>query len=131
MVGRNPRFQIAITIVEILEKKYPNSLTYKELEKEVNLRYKGQEPSSATLTNYLNMLSGRKTQYISFVYKGVLHRKIEENLTTRYSLTKEFKDSLDIQKGKSPTTYIQDTLSLPQFIPECDDESEESQDMVF
>jgi len=37
MVGRNPRFEIAIIIAEILENKYPNSLTYKELEKEVNL----------------------------------------------------------------------------------------------
>jgi hypothetical protein len=66
------------------------------------------------------MLSGRKSQYIPFIYKGVLHRKIEENLTTHYSLTKEFKDSLDIQKGKSPTTYIQNTLSLAQFTPESD-----------
>jgi hypothetical protein len=122
MVGRNRRFQIAITIVETLDKKYPNSLTYKELKKEVNLRYKGKEPSSATFTNYLNMLSGRKSQYISFVYQGVLHRKIEENLTTGYSLIKEYKDSLDIQKGKFRTAYIQETLSLPQFIPESDDE---------
>ena len=52
----------------------------------------------------------------------MVNRKIEENLTTHYSLTKEFKDSLDIQKGKSPTTYIEDALSLSQFIPESDDE---------
>jgi hypothetical protein len=65
------------------------------------------------------MFSGRKTQYIKFVYKGVLYRKIEENLTTHYSLTKEFKDSLDRQKGKSPTNY-EYTLSLPQFTPEAD-----------
>jgi len=122
MVGRKPRFQIAIAIIEILEEKYPYFLTYKQLEEAVNLRYKGKEPSSATFTNYLYMLSGRKSQYIPFIYTGVLHRKIEENLTTHYSLTKEFKDSLDIQKGKSPTTYIQYTLSLAQFIPESDDE---------
>jgi hypothetical protein len=127
MVGRNLRFQIAITIVEILEKKYPNSLTYKELEKEVNLCYAGQEPSSATLTNYLNMLSGRKTQYIKFVYKGVLYRRIEENLTTHYSLTKEFKDSLERQKlerqkEESLTNYIEGALSLHQFTLEADGE---------
>ncbi len=122
MLGRKPRFQIAIAIIEILEENYPYSLSYKQLEEEVNFRCKGEEPSSATFTNYLYMLSGIKSQYISFVYKGVLHRKIEENLTTHYSLTKEFKDSLDIQKGKSPTTYIQYTLSLAQFNPESDDE---------
>jgi hypothetical protein len=122
MLGRKPRFQIAITIVELLEEKYPYSLSYKQLGEEVNLRYKGEEPSSATFTNYLCMLSGRKSQYIPFIYRGVLHRKMEENRSTHYSLTKEFKDSLDIQKGKSHTTYIHDTLSLPQFIPESDDE---------
>jgi hypothetical protein len=115
MAGRKPRFQVAIMIVEILEKKYPHSLRYKELEKEVNLRCKGKRPSTATLTKYLDMLSGRESQYSLFIGKGVLHRKVEENRSTRYSLTKELKDSLDRQKGKSPTTYIQDTLSLPQF----------------
>ena len=124
MVGRNPRFEVAIMIVEILEDKYPHSLTYKELEKEVNLRCKGKEPSSATFTNYLYMLSGRKSQYyISFAaYKGVVNRRVEDNLSTHYSLTKEFKDSLDRQKGESPITYIEYALSLPQFIPEADDE---------
>jgi hypothetical protein len=29
---------------------------------------------------------------------------------------------LDIQKGESPTTYIEYALSLPQFIPEADNE---------
>jgi hypothetical protein len=122
MVGRKPRFQIAIMIVEILEKKYPHCLRYKELEKEVNLRCKAKKPSTATLTKYLDMLSGIESQYLSFVYKGVLHRKVGENRSTHYSLTKEFKDSLDRQKGKSPITYMQDTLCLPQFIPEADDE---------
>jgi hypothetical protein len=123
MIGRKPRFQIAIMIVEILEKKYSHSLRYKELEEEVNLRCKGKKPSTATLTKYLDMLCGRKSQYLSFIYKGVLHRKVEENRSTHYSLTKQFKDSLDRQKGESTTTYIQDTLSLPQFSDsEADDE---------
>lgn len=124
MVGRNPRFQIAITIVEILEKKYPHSLTNKELKNEVNLHCKGKEPSSATFTDYLYILSGRKSQYyISFAaYKGVVNRRVEDNLSTHYSLTKEFKDSLDRQKAKSPTTYIENALSLSQSIPEADDE---------
>jgi transposase len=112
MIGRKPRFQIAIMIVEILEKKYSHSLRYKELEEEVNLRCKGKKPSTATLTKYLDMLSGRKSQYLSFIYKGVLHRKVEENRSTHYSLTKQFKDS-----------QAQDTLSLPQFSDsEADDE---------
>jgi hypothetical protein len=123
MVARNPRFQVAIMIVDILEKKYPHSLTNKELKNEVNVHCKGKEPSSATFTNYLYMLSGRKSQYISFVYKGVLHRKIEENLTTHYSLTKEFKDSLERQKEESPTNYIEDTLYLPQLTPEADEKA--------
>jgi hypothetical protein len=112
MIGRKPRFQIAIMIVEILEKKYSHSLRYKELEEEVNLRCKGKKPSTATLTKYLDMLCGRKSQYLSFIYKGVLHRKVEENRSTHYSLTKQFKDS-----------QAQDTLSLPQFSDsEADDE---------
>jgi hypothetical protein len=44
MVGRKPRFHVAITIVQILEEKYLHSLSYKELEKEVNLRCKGKNP---------------------------------------------------------------------------------------
>jgi hypothetical protein len=112
MIGRKPRFQIAIMIVEILEKKYSHSLRYKELEEEVNLRCKGKKPSTATLTKYLDMLCGRKSQYLSFIYKGVLHRKVEENRSTHYSLTKQFRDS-----------QAQDTLSLPQFSDsEADDE---------
>ena len=71
MIGRKPRFQIAIMIVEILEKKYSHSLRYKELEKEVNLRCKGKKPSTATLTKYLDMLCGRKSQYPLFIDKTV------------------------------------------------------------
>jgi hypothetical protein len=122
LVGRKPRFQIAIMILEMLEKEYPHCLGYKELEKEVNRRCKGKKPSTATVAKYLNMLSGRESQYSLFIYKGVLHRKVEENRNIHYSFTKEFKDSLDGQKRESPTTYIQDTLSLPQFTPEADDE---------
>jgi hypothetical protein len=44
MIGRKPRFQVAITIVQILKEKYPYSSSYKELEKEVNLRCKGKNP---------------------------------------------------------------------------------------
>jgi hypothetical protein len=51
----------------------------------------------------------------------VLHRKIQVSCNIYYSLTKEFKDSLDKQKEESPSTYVEDTLSLPQFIPERDD----------
>jgi hypothetical protein len=69
MAGRKPRFQVAIMIVEILEKKYPHSLRNKELEKEVNLRCKGKRPSTATLTKYLDMLSGRESQYSLFIDK--------------------------------------------------------------
>lgn len=122
LVGCKPRFQIAILILEMLEKKYPHCLRYKELEKGVNRRCKGEKPSTATLTKYLNILSGRETQYSLFVYKGVLCRKVEENRNIHYSLTKEFKDSLDRQKAESPITYIDDALSLPQFTPEADDE---------
>jgi hypothetical protein len=71
MIGRKPRFQIAIMIVEILEKKYSHSLRYKELEEEVNLRCKGEKPSTATLTKYLDMLCGRKSQYPLFIDKTV------------------------------------------------------------
>jgi hypothetical protein len=61
------------------------------------------------------MLCGIKSQYLSLIYKDVLHRKVEENRSTHYSLTRQFKDSLDIHKKKYPTIYIEKTLSLLQF----------------
>ncbi|HJT47207.1 MAG TPA: hypothetical protein VJ729_03410 [Nitrososphaeraceae archaeon] len=115
MVGRNPRFDIAIIITGVLEKKYPRYMRYKELEKEVNLSCKGRKPSTATFIKYLDMLCGIESQYLTSIYKGVLIRKLEENRSTHYSLTKEFKESLDKRKKESPTTYIQDTLCLPKF----------------
>ena len=129
MIGRKPRFQIAITILKILEKRYPHTLRYKELEKEVNLRCKGKKPSTRTFTKYLNQLSGRESQYSRFIYKGVLNRKVEEDCSTHYSLTKEFRDSLDIQKGASTTTYIQYTLSLAQFSV-CESKEEKAIEII-
>jgi hypothetical protein len=92
LVGRKPRFQIAIMILEMLEKEYPHCLGYKELEKEVNRRCKGKKPSTATVAKYLNMLSGRESQYSLFIYKrvqrfaGWTKERISNNLYTGHTV---------------------------------------------
>lgn len=118
MIGRNPRYELDTMIVEIIEKKYPQSLRYKELEKKVNVRCQDlglKKPSTATLCNRLAILCGRKSQYSLFINRRVLHRELRENRGTHYSFTEEFKHSMDIQKKHHPKNYVEKTLSLLQF----------------
>lgn len=88
MVGRNPRDEIDTIIIKILDRKDTPSLRYKELEKEVNLRVEGKKPSSATLSIHLTVLCDR----------NILHKEVDKDRGTHYSLTDKFKDSLVEQK---------------------------------
>lgn len=49
------------------------------------------------------------------LFRDVLHKRKEKNRHTSYSLTKKFKDELDKQKRKYPTTFAKKTLSLLEF----------------
>jgi hypothetical protein len=42
--------------------------------------------------------------------KGILHRELHRDRSTYYSLTEKFKDSLDKNKKKYTTTYLEKTL---------------------
>lgn len=88
-------------IVDIVDLKH-SSLRYCEIEREISVHCR---VSSATLSRHLTRLVGR----------NVLHRIVEENGHTFYSLTKRFKESMDIQKKHYPVNYIEKTLSLHDF----------------
>lgn len=90
-------------IVDILDTKYPSSLRYKELVEEIN---KYCRIPHSTLSRHLKRLVG----------KEILYRTEDRKYgPTFYSLTKKFKKSLDIQKKRYPTNYIQETFSLHPF----------------
>jgi len=80
-------------------------MRYSELEKEINSGLSHKVPS-ATLSFHLSELS---------FFRNVLDKRKEKNRHTSYSLTKKFKDELDIQKRKYPTTFAKETLSLRNF----------------
>jgi DNA-binding HxlR family transcriptional regulator len=90
-------------IVEILDAIYPSFLRYHELEQEISLHCR--IPSS-TLSRHLKRLVG----------KEILSRREEKKYgPTFYSLTKKFKDSLDIQKKHYPPSYLEKTFLLHPF----------------
>jgi DNA-binding HxlR family transcriptional regulator len=100
---RRYKYILDYAIVDILDTKHRSYLRYHELEQEISLHCK---LSSATLVRHLTRLVGR----------NVLERRIEQNNSkTFYSLTKEFKVSLDIQKKHYPKSYFEKTLSLNNF----------------
>jgi hypothetical protein len=105
MVGRNPRYELDIIAVKILEKKYPFSLIYTRLVDEINLRFEGKNPSTATFRSHLVNLCDR----------DILNKERDRYGGTHYSLTKEFKDLLDIQKNNYPIAYVEKTLYSHQF----------------
>ena len=103
MTYRRYKYILDYAIVDILDTKHTSYLRYHELEQEISLHGK---LSSATLVRHLTRLVGR----------NVLERRIEQNNSkTFYSLTKEFKVSLDIQKKHYPKGYFEKTLSLNNF----------------
>jgi len=87
-------------VVDILDRKYPVYLRYNELVQEITI-YCSVPPS--TLSRHLKRLVG----------KEILYRREDKKYgPTFYSLTKKFKDSLDIQKKHYATNYIEKTVSL-------------------
>jgi hypothetical protein len=99
------KHELDYVIVEILDSKYPLYLRYSEIEKTINAGLSRKVPS-ATLSSHLLDLN---------LFRNVLNKRKEKNRHTFYSLTKKFKDDLDIQKRKYPTTFAKVTLSLPKF----------------
>jgi hypothetical protein len=99
---RRYKYILDYAIVDILDTKHPSYLRYHELEQEISLHCK---LSSATLLRHLTRLLGR----------NVLERTEQNNSNTFYSLTKEFKVSLDIHKKHYPKSYFEKTLSLNNF----------------
>lgn len=92
-------------IVEILNEKYPLRLRYKELEQGINL-YLESKISPSTLYRHLEEL----------VFRWVIYKKqLRKHGPSYYSLTKKFKNALDIKKKHFPNTYAQETLSLSSF----------------
>jgi DNA-binding HxlR family transcriptional regulator len=108
------------TIIDILDTKYPSCLRYYELEREISLHCK---ISSSTLARHLARLVGRKA----------LDRQEEKKYGhTFYSLTKEFKDSLHIQKKYYPKNYFEKTLSLNNYrITDYGFDFDKNRDNVF
>src|SRR6476620_6022808 len=88
-------------IIEIVDTK-GSPLRYHELEEEINLHC---NLCSATLSLHLRKLVDRE----------VLYRREEKNGHTFYSLTKKFKDALDIQKKRNTTKFIEKTLDISTF----------------
>jgi DNA-binding transcriptional ArsR family regulator len=90
-------------IVDILDTKYPSSLRHKELVEEIS---KYCRVPDSTLSRHLKRLVG----------KEILYRREDKKYgPTFYSLTKKFKDSLDIQKKHYSTNYLEKTFSLYPF----------------
>ena len=94
MVGRNPRYEIDIIIIQALEED--SQLRYIDIQEKINLRCERlglKKPSTDTITNHLEIL--RK--------KDVLHKEEGMYGCTHYSL-------------KYPRiTYIENVLSLRPF----------------
>jgi DNA-binding HxlR family transcriptional regulator len=102
MIEHYCKHDLDYTILDILDTKYPLSLRYLELEEEINLHCKSKV-SSSTLSRRLTRLVGRR----------IVDRKEERKYgPTYYSLTKQCKDSLDIQKKCYPANYLEKTLTF-------------------
>jgi DNA-binding HxlR family transcriptional regulator len=87
-------------VVDILDTKYPLSLGYNELVKEISIYC---NVPHYTLSRHLKRLVG----------KEILYRKENRKYgPTFYSLTTKFKESLDIQRKHYPTNYLENTFSL-------------------
>jgi len=96
--------ELDYVIVDMLDSRYPNYVRYNRIEKEISSCLPRKIPS-ATLSLHLRDLR----------FRHVLDKREEKNRHTSYSLTKEFKDELDIQKKQHPANYEKITLSLDHF----------------
>ncbi|MFL6323048.1 MAG: hypothetical protein ACJ72Q_21590 [Nitrososphaeraceae archaeon] len=95
MVGRNPRYEIDVMIIQALEEE--PQLGYIDLEEKINLRCESlglKKPSTATFYYRLTNLS----------YKDVLNKEAGMYGCTHYSL-----------KYNHYITYVEKTLSLHKY----------------
>jgi hypothetical protein len=97
--------ELDYAIVNIIDSKYPSPLRYSQIEREISSCLPRKIPS-ATLSFHLWDLNR---------FRHVLDKRKASNGHTFYSLTKEFKDKLDIQKKLHPANYEKRTLSLRRF----------------
>jgi hypothetical protein len=117
---RKPRYELNNIIVSILEDR--KSLRYTELVYHVNGRCEEKKPSSSTVGQLVSIgyKSGERLKkpssstfdrrLVDLEEKGILHRELHRDRSTYYSLTEKFKDSLDKNKKKYATTYLEKTL---------------------
>jgi hypothetical protein len=99
------KHELDYLIIEILDSKYPSYLRYSELENEINSGL-SHKVSSGTFSSHLLELR---------LFRNVLVKSKEKNRHTSYSLTRGFKDQLEILKRNHPITFAKETLSLPKF----------------
>jgi hypothetical protein len=117
---RKPRYELDNIIVAILEDR--KSLRYTELVEQVNGRCEEKKPSSSTVWQLvpIGYKPGERLKKPSsstfdrrladLEERGILHRELYKDRSTHYSLTEGFKDSLDKNKKKYATTYVERTL---------------------
>ena len=86
-------------IVRILLDSIQMELRHNQLKRELNLQHK--VVSTATYSYHLKKLWGGE----------ILHRRVEKNGHSHYSLTEKFKDVLEIERKKDPTKYLENTFS--------------------
>jgi hypothetical protein len=118
-MGRTARHELDNIIVRILEYRKP--LKYTELFEEVNRLGETKRPVHSTFNEISRIgdkpdVQWKKLHNTTFdrrlknlEHRGVLHKEYK-GINTHYSLTENFKHSLDKQKQEHPTTYIERTL---------------------
>jgi DNA-binding MarR family transcriptional regulator len=102
MTYRRYKYILDYAIVDVLDTKLPSYLRYQELEQEISLHCK---LSSSTLARHLKRLVGGT----------IVERKVEKDGHTSYSLTRDFREKLDIKKKSYPMNYLDMTFSLYPF----------------
>lgn len=75
-------------------------LRHNQLQRELNLRLE-DKPSTATLSSHLDKLYRRQ----------ILNVRVNEKKHTYYSLTKTFKDVLEIESRNSLANYLENAFS--------------------
>jgi hypothetical protein len=125
-MGRTARHELDNIIVKILE--YRKSLKYTELFKEVNRLGETKRPVHSTF-NEISRIGDKPDMQWKKLHNTTFDRRLMnleqrevldkeyKGINTHYSLTKNFKHSLDKHKQEHPTTYIERTLQQFSRIP--------------
>lgn len=101
MFGDGYKHTLHYAIMDILDIEH-SPLRFHELEKKIEKYCKIYPP---TLARHLKILAGR----------NIVKRTLLKNGRAVYTLTKEFKDALEIQKKHYPTSYWKKIFSLRTF----------------